>query len=313
MKMGGQDFEYKGDKSKTDENHDADGLLHRRRRRLPQRGRLPVPLRPQERHDHRRRREHLPGRDRGRDPRPPRRRRRRRVRHPGRRHGRADQGRRRAGRRATRPATSWRRRSWSTWPGRLAKFKWPKSIDFTDELPREPTGKLLKRQLRDPYWEGRDRPPSDPWRSVPAHGSSLRVLAFVGGGGRGAGDPGLGAEDGGRAAGGVGHPEPGGVPRRAQALRPAAQAGRRLGGRRPDHGPLRAGLPDRPAGRVDRAAMVLAFTPMFWALGQRLPAGGVHPERLVAPHPRLRLRQGPARDGASASSAPRSASGWSRC
>jgi long-chain acyl-CoA synthetase len=26
-----------------------------------------------------------------------------------------------------------------------------------DELPREPTGKLLKRTLRDPYWEGRDR------------------------------------------------------------------------------------------------------------------------------------------------------------
>jgi hypothetical protein len=24
-------------------------------------------------------------------------------------------------------------------------------------LPREPTGKLLKRTLRDPYWEGRDR------------------------------------------------------------------------------------------------------------------------------------------------------------
>jgi long-chain acyl-CoA synthetase len=41
--------------------------------------------------------------------------------------------------------------------GRLAKFKWPKSIDFMAELPREPTGKLLKRQLRDPYWEGRDR------------------------------------------------------------------------------------------------------------------------------------------------------------
>ena len=29
-------------------------------------------------------------------------------------------------------------------------------IDFMDELPREPTGKLLKRKLRDPYWEGRD-------------------------------------------------------------------------------------------------------------------------------------------------------------
>ncbi|HEY9557223.1 MAG TPA: acyl-CoA synthetase [Acidimicrobiales bacterium] len=40
---------------------------------------------------------------------------------------------------------------------RLAKFKWPRSIDFVEELPREPTGKLLKRQLRDPYWEGRER------------------------------------------------------------------------------------------------------------------------------------------------------------
>ena len=40
---------------------------------------------------------------------------------------------------------------------RLAKYKWPRSIDFIDEMPREPTGKLLKRQLRDPYWEGRDR------------------------------------------------------------------------------------------------------------------------------------------------------------
>ncbi len=40
---------------------------------------------------------------------------------------------------------------------RLAKFKWPRTLDFVDELPREPTGKLLKRKLRDPYWEGRDR------------------------------------------------------------------------------------------------------------------------------------------------------------
>ena len=36
--------------------------------------------------------------------------------------------------------------------GKLAKMKWPKSIDFTAELPRDPTGKLLKRRLRDPYW-----------------------------------------------------------------------------------------------------------------------------------------------------------------
>jgi long-chain acyl-CoA synthetase len=40
--------------------------------------------------------------------------------------------------------------------GRLAKFKWPRSIDFADELPREPTGKLLKRKLRDPYWADRE-------------------------------------------------------------------------------------------------------------------------------------------------------------
>jgi long-chain acyl-CoA synthetase len=39
--------------------------------------------------------------------------------------------------------------------GRLAKFKWPRTIDFVDELPREPTGKLLKRTLRDPYWADR--------------------------------------------------------------------------------------------------------------------------------------------------------------
>jgi long-chain acyl-CoA synthetase len=39
--------------------------------------------------------------------------------------------------------------------GRLARMKWPKSIDFTDELPRDPSGKLLKRRLRAPYWEGR--------------------------------------------------------------------------------------------------------------------------------------------------------------
>jgi long-chain acyl-CoA synthetase len=39
--------------------------------------------------------------------------------------------------------------------GRLARMKWPRSIDFTDALPRDPSGKLLKRRLRAPYWEGR--------------------------------------------------------------------------------------------------------------------------------------------------------------
>ncbi len=40
---------------------------------------------------------------------------------------------------------------------RLAKFKTPKSIDFTSEMPRDPNGKLYKRKLRDPYWEGREK------------------------------------------------------------------------------------------------------------------------------------------------------------
>ena len=41
--------------------------------------------------------------------------------------------------------------------GKLAKFKTPKTIDFTTEMPRDPNGKLYKRKLRDPYWEGVQR------------------------------------------------------------------------------------------------------------------------------------------------------------
>jgi long-chain acyl-CoA synthetase len=40
---------------------------------------------------------------------------------------------------------------------KLAKFKTPKTIDFTNEMPRDPNGKLYKRKLRDPYWEGVQR------------------------------------------------------------------------------------------------------------------------------------------------------------
>lgn len=36
---------------------------------------------------------------------------------------------------------------------RIAHYKCPKSVDFIDELPRNPTGKILKRELRKPYWE----------------------------------------------------------------------------------------------------------------------------------------------------------------
>ena len=39
----------------------------------------------------------------------------------------------------------------------LAGFKVPKSVDFITEIPRNPTGKMLKKDLRAPFWEGRDR------------------------------------------------------------------------------------------------------------------------------------------------------------
>jgi long-chain acyl-CoA synthetase len=40
---------------------------------------------------------------------------------------------------------------------RLAHFKCPTSVDFAEALPRTPSGKLLKRELREPYWRGRER------------------------------------------------------------------------------------------------------------------------------------------------------------
>ncbi|MET0969514.1 MAG: fatty acid--CoA ligase [Tardiphaga sp.] len=40
---------------------------------------------------------------------------------------------------------------------RIATFKSPKSIDFIPALPRNASGKILRRQLRDPYWAGRER------------------------------------------------------------------------------------------------------------------------------------------------------------
>jgi long-chain acyl-CoA synthetase len=40
---------------------------------------------------------------------------------------------------------------------RLSHFKCPKSVDFVDVLPRDPNGKIRKKDIRDPYWEGQTK------------------------------------------------------------------------------------------------------------------------------------------------------------
>ena len=40
---------------------------------------------------------------------------------------------------------------------RIAGYKLPKSVDFIEALPRNPTGKILKRELRKPYWGDKQR------------------------------------------------------------------------------------------------------------------------------------------------------------
>ena len=40
---------------------------------------------------------------------------------------------------------------------RLAHYKCPSSVDRVDALPRNPSGKILKTELREPYWAGRSR------------------------------------------------------------------------------------------------------------------------------------------------------------
>ncbi|MBU2499572.1 MAG: long-chain-fatty-acid--CoA ligase [Proteobacteria bacterium] len=39
----------------------------------------------------------------------------------------------------------------------LASYKKPRSVEFREELPKNPTGKILKRLIRDEYWKGRER------------------------------------------------------------------------------------------------------------------------------------------------------------
>jgi long-chain acyl-CoA synthetase len=40
---------------------------------------------------------------------------------------------------------------------RLANYKVPKVVRFVEALPREDSGKIFKRRLRDPYWQNRPR------------------------------------------------------------------------------------------------------------------------------------------------------------
>jgi acyl-CoA synthetase (AMP-forming)/AMP-acid ligase II len=40
---------------------------------------------------------------------------------------------------------------------RIASYKTPKSVDFIEALPRNASGKILRRELREPFWKGRDR------------------------------------------------------------------------------------------------------------------------------------------------------------
>jgi len=41
--------------------------------------------------------------------------------------------------------------------GRIARYKAPKSVEFVDSLPKTPSGKILKRELREKYWAGQER------------------------------------------------------------------------------------------------------------------------------------------------------------
>ncbi|MHB8532508.1 MAG: AMP-binding enzyme, partial [Solirubrobacteraceae bacterium] len=41
--------------------------------------------------------------------------------------------------------------------GRLAAYKTPRLVEFSDALPREDSGKIFKRRLREPYWTEREK------------------------------------------------------------------------------------------------------------------------------------------------------------
>lgn len=40
---------------------------------------------------------------------------------------------------------------------KLASYKKPKSVDFIDELPKNASGKVLRKELKEPFWKDLDR------------------------------------------------------------------------------------------------------------------------------------------------------------
>ena len=55
----------------------------------------------------------------------------------------------------TRRLRRWRTSSWRTARASLAKYKCPRSMDFTEACPGTPTASSTSGELRDPYWDGR--------------------------------------------------------------------------------------------------------------------------------------------------------------
>ncbi|MDP6505536.1 MAG: AMP-dependent synthetase, partial [Planctomycetota bacterium] len=38
----------------------------------------------------------------------------------------------------------------------IASYKKPKSVDFVNEIPKNNNGKIVKKELREKYWQGKD-------------------------------------------------------------------------------------------------------------------------------------------------------------
>ena len=131
-----------------------DGWLRTGRRRLPRRGGLPVPHRPDQGHDRHRRRERVPDRGRGGALTPPGGRRGRRDRRARRALGRVRQGARRGALAGHAPRSSSRSRA-SGSPATSSRAR----SSCVEDLPHTPSGKVLKHELRQRYPGSGWRPP----------------------------------------------------------------------------------------------------------------------------------------------------------